>query len=295
LEFGISFTYNFVVSIFFALLTLIGWGTGDIFVTLASRRLGNVKAYFWGFFIALIIASLYIPFAGPIVDYKMFALAILLNGMHTLGNLSYFRALEVGNASVVGSITGGHPLITVLIALFILHEPVRGAQLMAIAVILAGILLTSINLKPSSGSKGILSDPGVKFALITIILWGIRFAFIKIPSETIGWFWSGFPLYLWIFPLLATKGMRSGGIKKVFERKTLLFITIYALLGTILGDFAYNAAVARGFTSVVAPIAGTAPVLFVILTRFIFKEKLSGQQKLGIAFSLLGIALISFL
>jgi len=47
--------------------------------------------------------------------------------------------------------------------------------------------------------------------------------------------------------------------------------------------------------SVVAPIAGANPTLFVLLAFFVFKDRLTKQQILGIVLTLLGIVWLSFL
>ena len=72
-----------------------------------------------------------------------------------------------------------------------------------------------------------------------------------------------------------------------------MLIIILLMSGlTSMANFAFNLGITYGFTAIVAPVAGSAPVLFVIISRFVFKEALTGQQRLGILFSLAGIVLI---
>ena len=54
----------------------------------------------------------------------------------------------------------------------------------------------------------------------------------------------------------------------------------------------FNLGLTLGYSSLIAPVAGSSPVLFVVLSRFVFKEPLTGQQKTGIIFALAGIVLI---
>lgn len=88
-----------------------------------------------------------------------------------------------------------------------------------------------------------------------------------------------------------------GQVKKdYFEviRRGRIFLTILAFcIFVTAGMFAYNLGILSGHTSIVAPIAGSYPVLFVLLTRLVFKEKLTKQQTVGIISSLLGIIMIS--
>src|SRR3989338_6469405 len=84
------------VAVFFALLALVGWGAGDIMVAKVSRILGNRAANFIWLIGCFLVSSLYIPFAGPVNDWAMLFLAILINFFGLYGTIFYFRALEVG-------------------------------------------------------------------------------------------------------------------------------------------------------------------------------------------------------
>lgn len=66
-----------------------------------------------------------------------------------------------------------------------------------------------------------------------------------------------------------------------------------ALLLTV-ALFAFNFALANGLTAVVAPIASSYPVLFAVLAYFVFKDRLSKQQIVGVVITLLGIVTLSF-
>lgn len=281
------------MAVLFALVTLIGWGVGDIFVAISSRKIGNLHTYVWGFLFASVITSLYIPFAGPIKDQQMFLLAILLNIIHTIANLSYFRSLEVGNASLAGTVAGSFPIVTVFLAILFFHEALSVGRLAGIILIVFGIILASMNMKfvQTLRMKYIFSDKGIIYALIAAVGWGIYFALVRIPAEKIGWFWAGYPLYLWAFVLLLLPSSRRN-ILRVFEKRSLVLTVVAYIVLVTIADFAYNIGILAGYTSVVAPIAGAFPVLFVLLTRFVFKEPLTIRQKTGIASALCGIILI---
>lgn len=282
------------MAVFFALVTLMGWATGDIFITKVSRKIGSTTTYFFGFLVALLFVLFYIPFAGPIVSLSIFGLAIFLNIIHTLSNLAFFKGLEVGNASITATIAEAFPILTVAFSVIFFGEILTFWQLVGICLTLVGIFLASLNLKELKNLKGrnILSDKGIKYALVAFIGWGIYFAFVRVTAETLGWFWAGFPLYIVAIPLVLIKNVRNTIPVLFHSRKILFLIILFAILVT-MGDFAYNLGILSGYTSVVAPITGTTPVLFVILSRFFFKDRLTGQQKLGIISSLLGIVLIS--
>ena len=52
------------MAIIFALVAFVGWGVGDIFGGIVSRKIGGYSSAFWSYVFCLILASFYIPFAG---------------------------------------------------------------------------------------------------------------------------------------------------------------------------------------------------------------------------------------
>lgn len=278
----------------FALIAFAGWGVGDVFATMASRRLGFLVSYFWAFVFGFTVVIFIMPFMGGISDWRMFFFAIILNLIHTAGNLSFFRGLEVGNASIVGTITGTFSIVSVILSLIFFKESVSLLQAIGIIFAVLGVILVSLKLGEIGKISRIFADRGVFYALITLFCWGIYFAFVRIPAEKIGWFWAGVPLFFTAFLLLGFRDLRKN-IGKIFkDRKGLQATLSCMLLGLIIGDFAYNIGILKGYTSIVAPIAGSSTVLFVTLSRFVFGERLTLQQKWGIAVTLLGIIIVSF-
>lgn len=60
------------------------------------------------------------------------------------------------------------------------------------------------------------------------------------------------------------------------------------------GDFALNHGLSLyNSSSIVAPIASASPILFVIMSYFIFKNRLTKQQIIGIVVILIGILFLT--
>ncbi len=282
------------MAVFFAFLTLVGWAVGDIFVTLASRRVGNIPTIFWGQLFSVIITSFYIPFVGIPSDLPMLIFAILLCLSLSWGTVFYFRALEVGNAQLAGTIGGSYVLPTVFLSVVIFGERLSSGQVLGIFLILVGLILSSFELRQLKNKKlnEIFSDKGAKYAFLAMLVWGVFYAVIRVPAEKIGWFWAFYPANFFFIPLLIFGKVKKTALQIFKDGKTFLVIILFAVF-ILMAQFAYNLGILNGNTSIVAPIAGSYPVLFVVLARIVFKEKLSRQQSLGIVFSLLGIILIS--
>lgn len=283
------------MAILFGLISMVGWGAGDIFVTKASRKYGSNATYLWGFVVAFLFSCLYLPFAPAISDYRMLGIVFVIQALHTISNLAFFKGLEIGNASVVGTIAQSFPFVTVLLSVMIFGETLSPAKILAIFILIVGITLLSFRVDQMTrlGVKNLMTDKGVIYGFFTLIGWGIVFALLRIPAERIGWFWTGYPLSIIALCLFLVKSMRKQALVTMRKPNWFLPIIPFGIMAT-MADFSYNIGLLHGFTSTIAPIAGASPVLFVILSRIIFKDPLSMQQKIGILIALGGIVFIGF-
>ena len=89
--------------------------------------------------------------------------------------------------------------------------------------------------------------------------------------------------------------MKLTKTKLEFPKKKVLVPLVLSILLVRTAEFSYNFALTKGFASVVAPIAGANPTLFVMLAFFVFKEPLTKHQIIGIIITLTGIVALSFL
>lgn len=281
--------------VFIALIPFFTWAISDIFGTFASRKIGNIPTNLGFLLFSFIFISCYLPFAGNVASIPYLLLALFLGGIHVFGLLSYFKGLEIGNSSMVGAIVGSFSALVVVLSVLIFHDQLTLFQILGVGAIICGLFISSFNFEMFKGVKvtNIISDPGIKFAFITFFAWGIYFALIRIPVEHIGWYWSLYPATFYIFPLLLLPKMQQALSKLKFDKTTLFQILGMTILGR-LGDVTYNVALTKGYSSIVGAIAGSSPVAFIILSRFFLKDKLTLQQKIGVAVTTLGIIGIAF-
>ena len=282
------------MSLFFALLTFVGWGVGDVFVTLAARRLGGMRAYFWIFFFAFLVSSLYLPFAPGIGLSPTLLYIVLLDALLVVSIILYYRALEIGNASLVGAVVGSSGALIVIFSYFLYHEPVSPLGWIGVFLALLGVGLVSFRIQDFSKlhPAHLIADKGLRMALIASLIWGAYFAVVKLVTLDIGWYWPHY-LRLALFPLVIIYARVSRQSLAIPTLKTLIWVVAASLLFTV-ADFSYNIGVLSGFVTVVAPIATASPVLFVILSRFVFKDRLTGLQGVGMVVTLVGILILAF-
>lgn len=280
--------------IIFALISYFTWGSGIFVEAIVARRLRWYSLTFWAYLFSILLLSLYAPFvikdlAGLTFNILVLILILAFIGIF-LGTIFYYEALRIGNRVLVGTIASSFPAVTVIISLIFLGDRVVLEQGVAIIIIFIGLFLAMFDLRTLSIRS--LMSKGSLLASVTMISWGIYFAFIKIPVEKIGWFWPNYITFL-IFPLILLY-MR---FKKVaFEMPTKNNALILIIVSTILvrvAELSYNLGISKGLVTVVAPIAGANPTLFVILAFLFFKDPITKQQILGIITTLVGIVLLA--
>ena len=128
-------------------LTVILWGTTPLFEKLALGKGAPVVVLLLRTaFIAACMAGVVAATgqAGQLVrlDWRT-VLFSLLSGLTggVLGLTVYFHALRMGQASVVVPITATYPMVTVLLSVLVLGEPITLVKVLGVALIVAGVML----------------------------------------------------------------------------------------------------------------------------------------------------------
>lgn len=282
-----------MTAIFFALVSYVGWGSGDVFSAKASRKVGAFQSSFWTYVFGFLLLNILAPFF--LADLARFNFQIVIINI-ALGILLwsawpiFLQALRIGNASVVGTIAGAFGGPVVILSTIFLKESLILIQIIAISVILFGIILSSLSLK-ELGKKSI-ENKGTVLAILVMLIWGVYFTFVRIPTDEIGWFWTSYissatGTAISIFLAIIKKQK----VTKVPKKQYFNLFSSSALVGS--ASASYNFALTQGLTSIVAPIATAYPTLFVLLSRIVFKDKLTRQQWLSIVVGLAGIVILA--
>ncbi len=283
-------------AIFYALISYVTWGTGDIFSTIISRKLGAFSMTFWGALLSLLLMSFYAPFVLSDLSKLTLLIAVvnlIMSVLFLVGWLTYAQALIDGNPSLVGSIVGAYAGITSLLSVIFFKETLSSLQVLFILTILFGIVLSTLDIKSMIRTKSVVTGKGTLLAVISMVAFAIYATFIRIPVYALGWFWPSFLIYLSFLPMLfLIARFRRITLKKPTYKNAL----VPMIIGTIIlrtGEFTYNIAISKGLVAVVAPIAGAYITLFVPLAFFFFKEPVTKQQIVGILITICGIVALS--
>ena len=283
-------------AILFALVAHVGWGTSDIFGAIVSRKIGGYSLTFWSYIIRIPILGLYLPFdlvnIGALTP-RNFLISGLLAVVLLFGTACFFEAFRGANASLVGTIGAAFVVPTVILSVLFFGERLGLAQVLTISVIVVGLVVTSLDFS-TLRQRGVIMERGVGLALLAMLAWGIYFAFIRLPVEEIGWFLPAYIGFLFSPIVLVMMRVQKVSLESPLSKGALPAFIAAVILGTA-ANFGYNLGISSGYTSIVAPIAGAYPILFVCLSALVFKERLQRQQLWGIVISLFGIVALSLL
>jgi drug/metabolite transporter (DMT)-like permease len=277
-----------------ALITFIGWGTGDLFTIVATRKIGATLTTFWVFFFSFLlslVALFFAPHNFTLITLPLLAFNIFLGILFVSGNVLISEAFRISSAPLVGIIIQAFPAVVLVLSALIYQDSVSALQWAVIAVIFIGIFLCSVDLKKLAKSKNII-DKGTALALVAMVFLSIFFTFSRVLINQYGWFLPSF-IATACFPLILIF-IKKRKEKLVFPKTGKVVFSVF-MVGLLIraGDFALNYGLSLPKASkLVAPIAGASPVLFVILSALIFKDRLTKQQILGIIVTLVGVLIL---
>src|SRR5579864_7790519 len=95
------------LALLLALITFLGWGTGDLFTIVAVRKIGANLTVFWVFFFSFLLSLLALPFAPhnfAAITLPLLFLNILLGILFISGNVLVTEAFRISSAPLIGVI-----------------------------------------------------------------------------------------------------------------------------------------------------------------------------------------------
>lgn len=253
--------------------------------------------------------------AGAFITY-----ALIGNVINGFAWLFFYKALESGKVSLVGSVTAGYPALTVILALMFLGEQLAWYQGLGVALVIgSGVLVAMGPSEPSpDGPAGPAAAPEVAathaaggahvagsptapanrwllYSLLVFVGWGVFSAFIKAAfmapgAETYNFFvWNAVGALIVLLPYGLWGVMKEGGMGRP---KDLLVALIPTVLFA-LGDLALFRAYETGPATIVSPLAVVYPLITLMYAAPVLKERISPLQWVAVLLLLAGIVAVS--
>jgi bacterial/archaeal transporter family protein len=130
---------------FYALTSLLLYGFWGLFSKLATNYIGSRTALVYDIIGAVLVGLIFFAtnnweWKG---DIRGVVFAILTGVAGTVATLCYLIAVSKGSSAIVIPLTSLYPVITVLLAFFVLKEPITVRHLFGIGLAIAALMIFS--------------------------------------------------------------------------------------------------------------------------------------------------------
>lgn len=232
--------------------------------------------------------------AGEIgrIDSRTF-LFLVLSGLATGASwLCYFRALQLGDINRVVPIDKSSTVLTILLALFFLHEGITWGKAAGAALIGVGTLMMIVRKEGTGGGKKaggwlIYAALSAVFASLTAILGKIG---IEAVDSNLGTaIRTAVVLVMAWGMVFVTKKQKE--IRNT-DKKELVFICLSGL-ATGASWLCYYRALQEGPASAVVPIDKLSVLVTIAFSRIVFGEKLTKKATVGVALLTAGTVILA--
>jgi drug/metabolite transporter (DMT)-like permease len=164
------------------------WGIADMCATMASRRVGSVRTTAFVVPVsATILISLFLLSGAVLPPDPRVLLGSVVVG--AFGSALYFigyAAFRAGPISVVSPIFSAAGGLTVILAIVVLGERPSPLNLVAAGVATIGVILAAV-VRTEGRTRPSLAGPGVRYALVVLVIGGILPIITSIVVRDAGW------------------------------------------------------------------------------------------------------------
>lgn len=211
-------------------------------------------------------------------------LFLILSGFATGASwICYFRALQLGNVNQVAPIDKSSTVLTMLLALLLLKEPITLNMLLGMVLILSGTYLMiqkkPVESLPVSSKKGWLfwAILSTVFASLTAILGKMGITGVE---SNLGTAIRTVVVLVMAWGIVLAQGLQRE-IGRI-DRRSWLFLLLSGL-ATGLSWMFYYRALQEGPASIVAPIDKLSILVTVGCSALLLKERLDKKSGVGLA------------
>lgn len=214
---------------------------------------------------------------------------LILSGLATGASwLCYFHALQIGDINKVVPIDKSSTVLSIILAVIILHEKISCVRIVAVVLIAIGTYLM-IQKKESSENKDtknkiwiLYAFGSAIFASLTAILGKIGITGIE---SNLGTAIRTFVVLVMAWIMVAVTG-KMGTVKSI-PRKEMLLICLSGI-ATGTSWLCYYKALQDGLACVVVPIDKLSILVTIVFSYVVFKEKLTTKAGIGLVLIVAG-------
>jgi DME family drug/metabolite transporter len=241
------------------------------------------------------------PFIIPLPSFFFLAASVTIGLV--IGDLVYLISQERIGVSYAFPITSTYPILTYIIAIVFVAEPVLVSRIVGVVIAVTGIIIISrsqaLVSKSSTSEEHLISEEGrtdwigIGLALLAAVCWATGSVFLQQGVEGVDPLDANFVRMVFgsavYVPVLA--GALGRGMPRPTRRATKI-VAAGGLLGMTLGSLLYTYTVSFVGASIAALMGSTAPLFALPISIFILKEDYSAKSLLGAALTITGVVLV---
>ncbi|WP_261806552.1 EamA family transporter [Lapidilactobacillus luobeiensis] len=294
-----------------ALITLLAWGTADLFYKIGNNEKEQYSALKTVIMVGLVMGLHAILYYGVYqgIDYQWRNLLIYLpvSSMYILSMAVGYFGLRYIELSISSPISNSSGAFVVLLSFFFMHGNMAPLEWAAVFLIIIGMFLLGVFEKQEADAElkasGAKIDKKYRISAIAIIfpviyalldamgtyLDGVYLDYKKIlPEDQANMSYELTFLFVGILVWLYLHFVKKETVN-VFKEKYRGLAAIFETLG----QFFYVGAMATK-SIIAAPMIASYSIVSIILARIFLKEKLSTKQYIVVGFIMIAIAILGF-
>jgi drug/metabolite transporter (DMT)-like permease len=275
-----------VIALSLSLAACLGWGLADFLGGLESRRLPTITVLMFSNLFGLALIGAIVGLRGSSLPPPAAIRWAVAAGIAAIAAMFLlYKGLSRGKMAIVAPISATGVILPIAAGLAF-GESLTGFQSLGIAAALAGSILAARGAKGGGGS----GEAGVVFAAGAALATGIFFVLMDRASDADPYWASllmrtSFGVFLLPILLAARPSFRVGRVHLPG------LITLGAV--DCLASVAFAVATTVGLLSIVAVFSSLYPVVTVMFSMLILRERPGRVQLIGVALALAGVGMVS--
>ncbi|MBY8983149.1 MAG: DMT family transporter [Candidatus Lokiarchaeota archaeon] len=304
---------SFSLGVILSVLAALCWGSTVIFVKIVLKDENPLISIIIRGFSAVIFILLIIIFSGSMNSFgvlfqtEILILIIIGGFLNALGEIFYFKAIKIGNTSIVQTASSVTPIFIATILIIGSIEIISIITIIGTIITVLGVGFVSQKKENGNDSEMINSNiyyTSIFLSLLAAFLWGIsliilrnifEFPGVNTYSLTALRFFTATVFTTIIFLTISINNKKNNNKKKkhLISRRNFIILVYAGIMVWGIGSVAYFESIRLIGISRASPIASINPLITVMLGIIILKEKLNKYQIFGILIVIMGTIVVT--
>ena len=262
------------MSVALALVTALAWGVAELLMLRGARRLKPLGLARWLMVFGTVMILPVALATGPVPSSRDLPYAVAPALFALGGTLAYFRALSIGQLTIVSPTVATSGGFAALVAILLLGERFSPLVMVGLALGIVGVVVATY-------VRGGGRAEGVAWAVLGAVLLGVYTVTLAASSERIGPVWSVAAYRLTgLLVLWAAAPFSKAPLG--LARADFGLVLRAAVIETV-GFAAFTTALDLGPVAIVAVVAAQFSTVAVVLGAVVLHERLHRHQWVGVA------------